>query len=149
MAGPLDGIRVLDLTQVLFGPFATMLLSDLGAEVIKIERPEVGDIARGNGPVVRGQSTYFLSLNRGKKSITLNLASEHGKDIFLRLVEHVDVVVQNFTPGTMEKLGLGYETLKQRNPKIIYAACSGFGQTGPYAAKLAFDVIVQAMGGIM
>jgi len=149
MAGPLEGIRILDLSWVLSGPFATMVLNDLGAEVIKIERLEVGDIARGNGPVVKGLSSYFLSLNRGKKSITLNLASEQGKDIFLKLVEHVDVVVQNFTPGTMEKLGLSYETLKQRNPKIIYAACSGFGQTGPYATKLAFDVIVQAMGGIM
>ncbi len=149
MAGPLEGIRVLDLSWVLSGPFATMVLNDLGAEVIKIERLEVGDIARGNGPVIKGLSSYFLSLNRGKKSITLNLASEQGKDIFLKLVEHVDVVVQNFTPGTMEKLGLSYETLRQHNPKIIYAACSGFGQTGPYATKLAFDVIVQAMGGIM
>ena len=149
MTGPLEGIRILDLSWVLSAPFATMVLNDLGAEVIKIERLEVGDIARGNGPVVRGLSSYFLSLNRGKKSITLNLASEQGKDIFLKLVKHVDVVVENFTPGTMKKLGLGYETLKQRNPKIIYAACSGFGQTGPYATKLAFDVIVQAMGGIM
>lgn len=149
MAGPLEGIKILDLSWVLSAPFATMVLSDLGAEVIKIERLEVGDIARGNGPFVKGLSSYFLSLNRGKKSITLNIASEQGRDIFLKLVEHVDVVVQNFTPGTMEKLGLGYETLKQHNPKIIYAACSGFGQTGPYATKLAFDVIVQAMGGIM
>ena len=149
MAGPLEGIRILDLSWVLSGPFATMVLSDLGAEVIKVERPKVGDIARGNGPHVKGLSSYFLSLNRGKKSITLNLASEHGKGIFLKLVEYVDVVVENFTPGTMERLGLGYETLKQRNPKIIYAACSGFGQTGPYATKPAFDVIVQAMGGIM
>ncbi|RLC63320.1 MAG: CoA transferase [Chloroflexi bacterium] len=149
MSGPLEGIRILDLSWVLSGPFATMILSDLGAEVIKIERLEVGDIARGNGPFVKGLSSYFLSLNRGKRSVTLNLASEQGKDIFLKLVEHVDVVVQNFTPGTMEKLGLSYETLKQRNPKIIYAACSGSGQTGPYATKLAFDVIVQAMGGIM
>ncbi len=149
MAGPLEGIRILDLSWVMSGPFATMVLSDLGAEVIKVERLQTGDIARGNGPFVNGLSSYFLSLNRGKKSITLNLASERGKDIFLKLVEHADVVVQNFTPGTMEKLGLGYETLKQRNPKIIYAACSGFGQTGPYATKPAFDIIVQAMGGIM
>jgi CoA:oxalate CoA-transferase len=126
-----------------------MVLSDLGAEVIKVERPEVGDIARGNGPLVNGVSTYFLSLNRGKKSISLNLASEQGKDIFLRLVKHVDVVVENFVPGTMAKLGLGYETVRQHNPRIIYAACSGFGQTGPYTTKPAFDVIVQAMGGIM
>ncbi len=149
MAGPLEGVRILDLTWVLSGPFATMVLSDLGADVIKIERPGVGDIARGNGPQVNGLSTYFLSLNRGKKSITLNLASEQGKDIFLRLVEQADVVVENFVPGTMSRLGLGYETVKQRNPRIIYAACSGFGQTGPYTAKPAFDVIVQAMGGIM
>ncbi|MFC2013418.1 CaiB/BaiF CoA transferase family protein [Chloroflexota bacterium] len=149
MAGPLKGIRILDLTWVLSGPFATMILSDLGADVIKVERPEVGDIARGNGPHVNGVSTYFLSLNRGKKSIMLNLASEQGKGIFLKLVKHVDVVVENFVPGTMEKLGLGYETIRQCNPQIIYAACSGFGQTGPYAAKPAFDVIVQAMGGIM
>ncbi len=149
MGGPLEGIRILDLSWVLAGPFATMVLSDLGAEVIKVERLEVGDIGRGNGPYVKGVSSYFLSLNRGKKSITLNLASERGKDIFLKLVEYADIVVENFTPGTMEKLGLGYEPLKQNNPKIIYAACSGFGQTGPYAKKLAFDVIVQAMGGIM
>ncbi|MFC2008104.1 CaiB/BaiF CoA transferase family protein [Chloroflexota bacterium] len=149
MAGPLEGIRILDLTWVLSGPFATMVLSDLGADVIKIERPEVGDIARGNGPHVNGLSTYFLSLNRGKRSITLNLASEQGRDVFLKLVEHADIVVENFVPGTMARLGLGYETVKQRNPRLIYAACSGFGQTGPYASKPAFDVIVQAMGGIM
>ncbi len=149
MAGPLEGTRILDVTWVLSGPFATMMLSDLGAEVIKVERPEVGDIARGNGPHVNGLSTYFLSLNRGKKSITLNLASKEGKDIFLELVKHVDIVVENFVPGTMAKLGLSYETVKQHNPRVIYAACSGFGQTGPYATRPAFDVIVQAMGGIM
>jgi len=149
MAGPLEGIKILDLSWVLSGPFATMVLRDLGADVIKVERLKVGDIGRGNSPHVKGLSSYFLSLNRGKKSIMLNLASERGKDIFIKLVGHVDVVVENFTPGTMEKLGIGYETLKQHNPKIIYAACSGFGQTGPYATKPAFDVIVQAMGGIM
>ena len=149
MAGPLEGIKVLDLTWVLSGPFATMVLSDLGAEVIKVERPQVGDIARGNGPHVKGISTYFLSLNRGKKSIVLNLATEQGKEVFLKLVKQFDIVVENFVPGTMNKLGLGYETIKQINPQVIYAACSGFGQTGPYAAKPALDVIVQAMGGIM
>lgn len=149
MAAPLEGIRVLDLTQVLFGPYATMLLSDLGAEVIKIERPEVGDIARGNGPVVRGQSTYFLSLNRGKKSVTLNLTNEEGVAILLELAKSADVLVQNFTPGTMEKMGLGYERVKEYNPRIIYVSGSGFGQDGPYAGKPAFDVIVQAMGGVM
>ncbi len=149
MSAPLEGIRVLDLTQVLFGPFATMLLANLGAEVIKIERPEVGDIARGNGPFIDGASTYFLSLNHDKKSLTLNLASEQGKEIFLKLAEHADVLVQNFVPGTMEKLGLSYETVKSRNSKIIYVSGSGFGQNGPYAHKPAFDVIIQAMGGVM
>jgi len=126
-----------------------MLLSDLGAEVIKIERPEVGDIARGNGPVVRGVSTYFLSLNRGKKSVTLNLATEQGVEVFLKLTKSADVLVENFTPGTMEKLGLSYERVREHNPKIIYVAGSGFGQYGPYAKKPAFDIIIQAMGGIM
>jgi CoA:oxalate CoA-transferase len=149
MAGPLNGVRILDLTWVLSGPFATMVLSDLGAEVIKIERPKVGDIARGNGPYVNGVSTYFLSLNRGKKSVVLNLSSHQGKDIFLRLVRHADVVVENFVPGTMKKLGLDYEVLKEHNPRLIYAACSGFGQTGPYATKPALDIIIQSLGGII
>jgi len=126
-----------------------MLLSDLGAEVIKIERREVGDIARGNGPVVEGLSTYFLSLNRGKKSITLNLMTKQGVELFLELCKGSDVLVENFTPGTMEKLGLSYEIVRERNPKIIYVAGSGFGQYGPYAQKPAFDIIIQAMGGIM
>jgi len=149
MAGPLDGIRVLDVTQALFGPFATMLMSDLGAEVIKVERPEIGELARGNGPFVRGVSTYFASINRGKKSVALNLTTVQGKDIFLKLVEKSDVLVENFVPGTMRKLGLDYETVKGHNPKIIYVEGSGFGQYGPYAKKRAFDLIVQAMGGIM
>jgi CoA:oxalate CoA-transferase len=149
MAGPLEGIRVIDLTQVLFGPFATMLLSDLGAEVIKIERPGVGDIARGNGPVVRGLSTYFLSLNRGKKSITLDLTTERGKEVFFKLVGEADILVENFTPGTMEELGLSYEVVRQHNSRLIYIAGSGFGQYGPYAHKPAFDVVIQAMGGVM
>lgn len=149
MAGPLDGIRVLDVTQALFGPFATMLMSDLGAEVIKVERPEIGELARGNGPFVRGVSTYFVSINRGKKSVVLNLTTVQGRDIFLKLVEKSDVLVENYVPGTMMKLGLDYETVKGHNPKIIYVEGSGFGQYGPYAQKRAFDLIVQAMGGIM
>lgn len=149
MSGPLEGIRVLDLTWVLSGPYATMVLSDLGAEVIKIERPGRGDIARGNGPFIDGVSSYFLSLNRGKKSLTLNLASPDGKEIFWRLVKQADVLVENFVPGTMSKLGLNYEVVKEHNPRIVYAACSGYGQTGPYATKPALDVIVQGMGGIM
>jgi CoA:oxalate CoA-transferase len=126
-----------------------MLLSDLGAEVIKIERPRVGDIARGNGPVVRGLSTYFLSLNRGKKSVTLDLATERGKEVFFKLVEKADMLVENFTPGTMEELGLSYEAVRQHNSRLIYIAGSGFGQYGPYAHKPAFDVVIQAMGGVM
>jgi len=149
MAGSLYGIRILDLTWVLSGPFATMVLSDLGAEVIKIERPKVGDIARGNGPHVNGVSTYFLSLNRGKQSVVLDLTTRQGKDIFLKLVKYTDVVVENFVPGTMKKLGLDYEILKKHNPRLIYAACSGFGQTGPYAKKPALDIIIQSMGGII
>ncbi|MFC1905250.1 CaiB/BaiF CoA transferase family protein [Chloroflexota bacterium] len=149
MSGPLQGIKVLDLTQVLFGPFSTMLLSDMGAEVIKVEKPEGGDIARGNGPFVRGVSTYFLSLNRGKKSLTLDLSQERGRELFLRLAEKVDVIVGNFVPGTMEKFGLDYATVRSRNPGIIYVAGSGFGQYGPYSQKPAFDVVVQAMGGVL
>jgi CoA:oxalate CoA-transferase len=147
--GPLDGIRVIDLTQVLFGPFATMLLGDMGAEIIKIERPEIGDIARGNGPVVNGVSTYFLSLNRGKKSVTLNLATRPGAEVLLKLAGTADVLVENYKPGTMEKLGLGYEKVRKINPRIIYVSGSGFGQYGPYAGKPAYDVVVQAMGGVM
>jgi len=147
--GPLNGIRVIDLTQVLFGPFATMLLGDMGAEIIKIERPEVGDIARGNGPVVNGVSTYFLSLNRGKKSVALNLSTKSGADVLLKLARTADVLVENYKPGTMKKLGLDYETVRKINPGIIYVSGSGFGQYGPYAGKPAYDVVVQAMGGVM
>lgn len=149
MAGPLNGIRILDVTWVLSGPFSTMILCDLGAEVIKIERLQVGDIARGNGPHINGVSTYFASLNRGKKSLALNLASPEGKEIFLNLVRHSDVVVENFVPGVMKKFGLEYETCKQRNPGIIYASCSGFGQNGPYFSKPALDIIIQSMGGVV
>lgn len=149
MAGPLEGLRILDLTWVLSGPFATMVLGDLGAEVIKIERLKVGDIARGNGPHINGVSTYFASLNRGKKSVTINLATQKGKEIFLGLVKTADVVVENFVPGVMKRLGLDYPALKEVNPRLIFASCSGFGQTGPYSSKPALDIIVQSMGGIV
>jgi len=147
--GPLDGVRVIDLTWVLAGPFASMVLCDLGADVIKIERPGIGDVARYTAPIVNGESCYFLSVNRGKRSLTLDLKSERGRDLFLRLVERADVVMENFTPGTMERLGLGYPTLSKRNPRLIYAATSGFGQTGPDRFRPALDVVVQGMGGIM
>ena len=149
MAGPLKGIRVLDLTRILAGPYATMILRDLGAEVIKIEQPEVGDEARDFGPFKNDFSLYFMSVNRGKKSITLNLKSRRGKELFLELVKGSDILVENFRPGTMEKLGLDYESLKEHHPSLLYAACSGFGQTGPYAMRGAYDMIIQGMGGII
>jgi CoA:oxalate CoA-transferase len=146
---PLTDVRVLDLSRLLSGPFCTMLMADLGAEVIKVEKPLLGDPARELGPRVGGDSAYFISVNRGKKSITLDLASEEGRRIILELIPHFDVLVENFVPGTMDRLGLGYETVNKRNPRIIYASISGFGQDGPYAVRPALDVIVQAMGGIM
>ena len=149
MAGPLEGITVLDLTWVLSGPYGAMVLCDLGAEVIKVERPPHGDLARTTGPHINGVSGYFMSINRGKKSISIDLANEEGKELFLRLVEQADVVVENFTPGAMDGLGLGYEALRERNPRIIYAATSGFGQTGPDRLRPALDVVVQGMGGVM
>ena len=149
MPGPLDGIKVLDLTRVLAGPYATMLLGDLGAEVIKIEQPGTGDESRNFGPFKNGFSLYFMSVNRGKRSITLNLKTERGQAIFKQLLAHTDILVENFRPGTMKKLGLDYDTLKTERPSLIYAACSGFGQTGPYAQQGAYDMIIQGMGGII
>jgi CoA:oxalate CoA-transferase len=149
MSGPLEGIRVLDLTWVLAGPFASMILCDLGADVIKVERPPYGDAARGTGPIVNGESCYFFSINRGKKSVCFDLKAERGKALFLRLVDLSDVVMENFTPGTMDKLGLGYSVLQKRNPRLIYAATSGFGQTGPERLRPALDIVVQGMGGVM
>lgn len=149
MPGPLDGIKVLDLTRVLAGPYATMLLGDLGAEVIKIEQPGTGDESRNFGPFKNGFSLYFMSVNRGKQSVTLNLKSERGQAIFKQLLAQTDILVENFRPGTMEKLGLDYDTLKVEHPSLIYAACSGFGQTGPYAQQGAYDMIIQGMGGII
>ncbi len=145
---PLDNITVLDLTKVLAGPFCTMQLADFGARVIKIEPPS-GDDSRGIGPHINGESTYFISVNRNKKSITLNLKSDKGVNILKRLIPIADVLVENYRPGTMEKLGLSYEAVSTINPSIIYASGSGFGQTGPYRQKPAYDAIVQSMGGIM
>ncbi len=149
MSGPLEGVRVLDLTWVLAGPFASMTLCDLGADVIKVERPPGGDVARATAPLIDGESCYFFSVNRGKRSVVIDLKTPRGRDLFLRLVEEVDVVMENFTPGTMEGLGLGYEVLAGRNPRLIYAATSGFGQTGPDRLRPALDVVVQGMGGVM
>ena len=147
--GPLSDIKVLDLTWVLSGPYASMTLCDLGAEVIKVERPPYGDVARTTGPYINGESTYFFSVNRGKKSTLLDLRKQEGRELFLRLVEKVDVVMENFTPGTMDRMGVGWEAMSARNPRLIYAATSGFGQTGPDRDKPALDVVVQGMGGIM
>jgi CoA:oxalate CoA-transferase len=149
MAGALEGIRVLDLTRVLAGPYATMVLADLGAEVIKIEIPGTGDDSRQFGPYCNGESAYFMSLNRNKRSITMNLKLEQARALFLEMIPKVDVLVENFRPGAMDRLGLGYEILKQHNPALIYAASSGFGHTGPYSQRPAYDAVVQAMGGIM
>jgi crotonobetainyl-CoA:carnitine CoA-transferase CaiB-like acyl-CoA transferase len=150
MSRPLEGIRVLDLTHVLAGPFCTQILGDLGAEVIKIERPGVGDPTRRMPPhTMKDQSLYFMSLNRNKKSLTLDLKAPEGKEIFYGLTRKADVVMNNFTPGTMEKLGLGYEDLKKINPKIVWASVTGYGQTGPYRERPSYDIIVQAMGGAM
>lgn len=147
--GPLNGLKVLDLTRVLSGPYATMVLADFGANIIKIEPPKVGDDSRAFGPFVGQESAYYMSLNRNKRSMCLDFKNEKHKDVFRKLVSKVDMVVENYRPGTMEKFGLGYEELKKINPQLIYVACSGFGRSGPYARKPAYDVVVQAMGGIM
>ncbi len=148
--GPLAGLKILDLTCMLSGPLGTCWLSDMGASVIKVENPEGGgDYTRQCGPFVNGCSTYYATLNRNKKCVTLNLKTQAGKQIFLDLVKQVDVVTENFRPGVIEKLGLGYEVLKSVNEKIILASISGYGATGPYSSRPGFDVISQAMGGIM
>lgn len=146
---PLSGLVVLDLSRVLAGPICTMLLSDLGANVIKIEPFPNGDDSRTNPPFINGESSYFLSLNRGKRSIVINLKKDEGKEIFLKMVPTADILVENFRPGTMEKLGLSYNTLKEINERLIYCSISGFGQTGPYRDRPAYDSVVQAMSGLM
>ena len=146
---PLTGLRVLDLSRVLAGPYCAMMLADYGADIVKIEPPKVGDDSRAFGPFVGDESAYFMSLNRKKRSMTLNFKRQAECDLFKELVKHADIVLENYRPGTMEKFGLGYDELKKINPKIIYAACSGFGHSGPYQYKPAYDIIVQAMGGIM
>jgi len=149
VAGPLSGVTVVDLTRVLAGPFATLVLSDLGARVIKVEHPDGGDLARGIGPMLKGISGYFLSVNRGKESIALDLKNAGDMAILHRLLARADVLVENFRPGVMEKLGIGWETLHAQYPRLVYAATSGFGQSGPYAQYPAFDLVAQGMGGLM
>jgi CoA:oxalate CoA-transferase len=147
--GLFSGLLVVDLTRVLAGPFCTMMLAELGARVVKVENPQGGDDSRRFEPIVEGQSAYFASLNRGKESIALDLKDATDRAVFLKLVGRADVLVENFRPGTLERLGLGYETLRAGNPRLIYAAVSGFGQTGPWSRKPAYDLIVQALGGMM
>ncbi|MDP2331689.1 MAG: CaiB/BaiF CoA-transferase family protein [Reyranella sp.] len=147
--GPLSGIVVVDLSRILAGPYCTLLMAEMGARVIKVEPPKGGDDARAYGPFIKGKSTYFASVNRGKESIALDLKSDGDKKIFEKLLEKADVLVENFRPGTMEKLGYGWETLHAKYPKLIYAAASGFGHSGPNSKDPAYDMVMQGMGGIM
>ena len=149
MDGPLKNILVLDLTRVLVGPYCTMVLSDLGARVIKVEAPGVGDDSRKFGPFIEDYSAYFMSLNRGKESIALNLKDKEDKKIFDKILEKADVLVENFKPGTLEKWGYGWKDVCKKYPKLIYASASGFGQTGPLRELPAYDMVVQGMGGLM
>ena len=146
---PLHGVRVIDMTRVLAGPFCTMSLGDMGAEVIKVEETGKGDDTRGWPPFVHGEATYFLSVNRNKKSLTLDLKAPDGQEILRRLLASADVVVENFRPGTMERLGFGYETLERANPRLIYCSISGFGESGPEAHRPGYDLIVQGESGVM
>src|SRR5579871_6110151 len=143
--GPFCGLLVIDLTRVLAGPFCTMMLAELGARVIKVENPDGGDDSRRFEPFVDGTSAYFQSLNRGKESIALDLKSPADRDVFFTLIRRGDVLVENFRPGTLDRLGLGYERLKAENRRLIYAAVSGFGHTGPWSPKPAYDLIAQAL----
>ena len=149
MERPLKGIRVLDLARVLSGPHCAMLLADMGAEVIKVEKPGEGDMTRSNLPKFNGESTYFMAHNRNKKSVTLNFRKPEAKEIFLKMVEKADVVVENFRAGTMEKMGLDYDVLSSVNPKIILTRISGFGQDGPYSDRTCFDGAAQSMSGLV
>lgn len=147
--GALQGVKILDLTRVLAGPYCGMIFADMGAEVIKLEVPGKGDDSRAYVPQVNGESAYYMNLNRNKRGITLNLKCEEGRRVFLELVKKVDILIENFRPGTMEKLGLGYETLREINPALVYGCVSGFGQYGPYSSRPGYDIISQAMGGLM
>ena len=149
MDGPLKNLLVVDLTRVLVGPYCTMILSDLGARVIKIEAPEIGDDSRGFGPFIDDYSAYFMSLNRGKESIALNLKNEEDKKIFEKILAKADILVENFKPGTLEKWGFGWNEVSKKYPRLIYASDSGFGQTGPLKELPAYDMVVQGMGGLM
>ena len=152
--GALENLVVLDLTRVLAGPYCTMMLADMGAKVIKIELPQTGDDTRSYPPFRENkagcrESLYFANINRNKKGVTLNLKSDEGKALFCEMAKKADIVVENYRPGVMDKLGLGYETLKALNPRLIYGSVSGFGNTGPYRLRPGYDILAQAMGGLM
>ena len=149
MDGPLKNLLILDLTRVLVGPYCTMVLSDLGARVIKVEAPGTGDDSRKFGPFIEEYSAYFMSLNRGKESIALNLKNTDDKNIFDKILSKADILVENFKPGTLEKWGYGWKEINNKYPKLIYASASGFGQTGPLKELPAYDMVVQGMGGLM
>ena len=149
MPGALEGLVVLDLTSLLSGPYAAMMLADHGADVLKIERKGAGDEARRMPPFINGEGAPFMTWNRNKRSVELDLKEAADKERLLALVDGADVLIENFRPGTMDRLGLGYETLKARNPRLVYAAISGFGQTGPYASRGGFDLMTQGMSGLM
>ncbi|MBI3458444.1 MAG: CoA transferase [Candidatus Rokubacteria bacterium] len=146
---PLDGIRVVDLSRILAGPYCSLLLADMGADVIKVEEPGRGDDTRAWPPFVGGEATYFMSVNRGKKSLTLNMKHEEGKAILRRLLEGADVLLENFRPGTLERLGFGHEAVCALNPRLVYGSISGFGESGPEAGRSGYDLIVQGESGIM
>ncbi|MCE2465157.1 MAG: CoA transferase [Dehalococcoidia bacterium] len=146
---PLEGVRVLDCTQVLAGPFCSQLLADMGADVIKVERPDGGDETRKGPPYINGRSASFLAVNRNKRGLALDLRRNEGQEVLKALCATADVLVENFRPGTMQRLGLGYEDLEKLRPELIYCSISGFGQTGPYSSRGGFDLIAQGMSGLM
>jgi len=149
MEGPLAGTLVLDLTHFIAGPFGTQYLADLGADVVKIERP-AGDLGRGAGTdFVEGESVHFWAVNKNKRSVVLDLKAERGREVFLRLVDRADVVVNNFRPGVLDRLGVGYPVLRERNPRLVFTSISAFGQTGPYREQPGYDLSIQAMSGVM
>jgi len=155
MSGPLTGLRVLDLSRVLAGPWATQTLADMGADVIKVERPGEGDDTRQFAPFISGkngagrESIYFMSANRGKRSITINLKADAGRELVCELAERSDVLVENYRVSSIKRLGLGYPVLSARNPRLIYCSITGFGQTGPHSDRAGYDLVVEAMGGLM
>jgi CoA:oxalate CoA-transferase len=149
MAGPLEGLKVLSFGRVLSGPYAAMLMADMGADVIKIEDPIKGDLSRNNAPYIGDISSYFLSVNRGKRSIALNLRNEKSKELIKKMLPKIDILLENYRPGVMKKIGLDYDSVKKINPRILYVSISGFGQYGDYSQRPAYDLIAQSMGGTL